>query len=117
MLAAETLCDLGAATCERDASARVVQAIDVVAERLGNTRAVCRACYVHPAVLDAYLDGSLVRLVRAGPGGDAIDAEGALPPEEAAVLDMLRHWTRRTASEPPGPATRRPRAHRRQRVA
>ena len=34
-------------------------AIDQVADHLGNTRSVCRNSYVHPAVVDAYLDGSL----------------------------------------------------------
>ena len=34
-----------------------------VAERLGNTRAVCRKCYIHPAVIDAYLDGSMLKTV------------------------------------------------------
>ena len=30
-----------------------------VARQLGNTKAVCRKCYIHPAVIDAYMDGSL----------------------------------------------------------
>ena len=37
----------------------VLDAIDVAARRLGNTRAVARRSYVHPRVLDAYADGSL----------------------------------------------------------
>ena len=41
--------------------AAVVRAVETVARALGNTRAVCRRCYVHPAVIDAYLDGSLAR--------------------------------------------------------
>lgn len=41
------------------ADRRVLEAIDVAAERLGNTRAVCRASYVHPAILDAFEDGRL----------------------------------------------------------
>jgi len=41
----------------------IARAIDEVAKRLGNTRAVCRKCYVHPAVIDAYLDGSITRAV------------------------------------------------------
>ena len=36
-------------------------AIEQVAKQLGNTRAVCRKCYVHPAVIDAYLDGSMMK--------------------------------------------------------
>ena len=37
----------------------VLAAYDVAAEVLGNTRAVCRSCYVHPAIPDAYLSGEL----------------------------------------------------------
>jgi DNA topoisomerase-1 len=37
----------------------VVQAVELVAEELGNTPAIARKCYIHPAVLDAYLTGSL----------------------------------------------------------
>lgn len=36
-----------------------VAAIKQVAKRLGNTPAICRKCYIHPAVLEGYLDGSL----------------------------------------------------------
>ena len=38
-----------------------MQAIESVAERLGNTKAVCRKCYIHPAILDAYMDGVTIR--------------------------------------------------------
>jgi DNA topoisomerase I len=42
-----------------------VEAIKQVAKRLGNTPAICRKCYIHPAVLDSYLDGSLRRTLEA----------------------------------------------------
>jgi DNA topoisomerase-1 len=42
-----------------------VEAIKQVAKRLGNTPAVCRKCYIHPAVLESYLDGSLHRTLEA----------------------------------------------------
>lgn len=60
MLAATALRDLGPANSERLATKNVVKAIDYVAERLGNTRAVCRKYYVHPALIEAYLKGSFV---------------------------------------------------------
>ena len=53
-----------------------------VARRLGNTPAVCRKCYVHPAVIDGYLAGTF-DLARAA-GGDGLDAD------EHAVLGFLR---------------------------
>src|SRR5207237_3251548 len=59
VLAAEALAKAGPAKAERLVDKRIVQAIDVVASRLGNTRAVCRKCYVHPAVLEAYAAGDL----------------------------------------------------------
>ncbi len=49
---------------ETAAKRNVVQAVQEVAERPGNTPAVCRNCYIHPAVLDAYLDGSLRDLLQ-----------------------------------------------------
>ena len=42
-----------------------VEAIKQVAKRLGNTPAICRKCYIHPAVLEGYLDGSLRRTLAA----------------------------------------------------
>ena len=57
MLAAQALRDMGPASTRRDAEQNVLRAIDRTAERLGNTRAVCRKYYIHPALIEAYLDG------------------------------------------------------------
>jgi DNA topoisomerase-1 len=59
MLAAEALLGLPACTTQRQAKRNLLRAIEQVADRLGNTKAVCRKCYVHPAVMDAYLAGKL----------------------------------------------------------
>jgi len=67
----------------------IVRAIETVAERLGNTPTVCRACYVHPDVLDSYLDGSLVDALTRRARGVGRGAH-ALQPEEAAVLGLLQ---------------------------
>ena len=62
--------------------------IDKVAERLGNTRSVCRQCYIHPAVLEAWLDGDLLEgMRRANKGRRRI---GGLDDEEALVLRWLK---------------------------
>ena len=45
-------------------TAAINDAVKEVAQTLGNTPAVCRKCYIHPAVIDSYLDGSLKRAVR-----------------------------------------------------
>src|SRR5205807_2375385 len=62
----------------------VVAAIEQVAERLGNTPAVCRKCYVHPQVIDAYLDGTPILIAKSR------SRRGGLTPEERAVLRFLK---------------------------
>lgn len=57
ILAAVALRAAGPALTKREATRNINRAIDAVAERLGNTRAVCRKYYVHPALLHAYLQG------------------------------------------------------------
>ena len=74
VLAAQALARRGPADTERAAKHVVVEAIDEVAYRLRNTRAICRRCYVHPAIIDAYLDGSLFR-TRRGPSAGLGDNE------------------------------------------
>jgi DNA topoisomerase-1 len=90
VLAARALQAFEAFDSETQAKQNVVRAIEEVAARLGNTRAVCRACYVHPAVIDAYLDGTFLQTMQ-----QRIDAElkedlADLKPEEATVLAFLR---------------------------
>jgi DNA topoisomerase I len=54
MVAAVALRTMGPATSRREADRNILRALDTVAERLGNTRAVCRKYYVHPVLLEAY---------------------------------------------------------------
>lgn len=62
--------------------------IDKVAERLGNTRTVCRQCYVHPAVVETWLGDALhEELTRANKGKRHIEG---LDDEEARVLRWLK---------------------------
>jgi DNA topoisomerase-1 len=67
----------------------IVQAVEEVAKLLGNTPTVCRACYVHPDVLNAYLDGSFVEALAQRARGIGRGAH-ALRPAEAAVLGLLQ---------------------------
>ena len=67
-----------------------------MAERLGNTPAICRKCYVHPAVINSYLDGSLAETLKAKAEKELAGDLRKLPPEEAAVLAFLE---RRLAAE------------------
>jgi DNA topoisomerase-1 len=55
----QLLLDAGPAESAADAKGMVVASIKLVAARLGNTPAVCRASYVHPSIIDSYLDGAL----------------------------------------------------------
>jgi DNA topoisomerase-1 len=71
---------------QSEAKRNVNQAIEAVAKELGNTKAVCRKCYVHPAVIDSYLQGTL----RAAIGQRT---------EEAAVAGLVRAATRREAAQ------------------
>jgi DNA topoisomerase-1 len=57
VLACVTLGEIGPFATQTEAKRNVVAAIKAVAEKLGNTPSVCRKCYVHPAVLEAYLAG------------------------------------------------------------
>ena len=92
VIAARALAELGPARNDRVAAKRIVQAIDVVAGRLRNTRAVCRKCYVHPGVLEAYaandLPPALRRPERTRKGNE-------LSTHETAVTAMLARAQRR----------------------
>jgi DNA topoisomerase-1 len=98
VLAARALQEFEAFDSQAQAKRNVVRAIEDVARRLGNTRAVCRKCYVHPAVLDAYLDGSLVETLRQRVEGEIKKELAGLRPEEAAVLAFLQERLRREAA-------------------
>ena len=60
MLAADALRRMGPASTQKEAKLNVVRAIDETAARLGNTRAVCRKYYIHPALMEAYLEGDVL---------------------------------------------------------
>ncbi len=92
VLAAKTLAELGPAENKRAAEANVRAAIKHTARGLGNTVAVCRKYYIHPAVLAAYLDGTLLAaLKRAQANAAKPSATDQLSLEERAVQTLLRH--------------------------
>jgi DNA topoisomerase I len=61
VLAVEALCDCEAFTTQRQAKKNINAAVEKVAEKLGNTVAVCKKCYIHPAVFETYEAGALTR--------------------------------------------------------
>jgi DNA topoisomerase-1 len=73
-----------------DRKQRVVNAIKDVAQRLGNTPAVCRKCYVHPHVLEAYMEGGRLDI------GRKVRHTAGLLDEERFVLALLRERAKET---------------------
>ena len=90
--AAKALSGMGPAKSERETNANIIRAIDEVARRLGNTRAVCRHYYVHPRVIEAYREGIVAPIPAAPSDGKRAPRPrpGALRREEVAVLELLR---------------------------
>ena len=85
--AARTLDTLGPANSEKEADTNLVEMVKAVADKLGNTVAVCREYYIHPALFEQYRAGTLLERWRS-----YLDEEPApqLSPAEHATLLMLR---------------------------
>jgi DNA topoisomerase-1 len=97
LLAIQSLRELGLCESAAQGKKNIVHAIDAVTERLGNTRAVCRKYYIHPLVLEAYLDGTLLEQCRVVENAEP--SEG-LSAEETAVLAFLRERASHAAGRP-----------------
>lgn len=90
VLAAMALIELESFDSEAKAKRNLRGAIEQVAARLGNTPTICRKCYIHPEVLNSYLDGRLVLQIKSRTESELRGALKGLKPEEAAVLALLR---------------------------
>jgi DNA topoisomerase-1 len=99
MLATLELNTLGPLESQAQGKKNVTQAIKDVAKQLGNRPATCRKYYVHPAIIDAYLDGSLFPIMeQASTQKSAASSE--LHPEEQAVLKLLeQHLIKKQLTE------------------
>jgi len=84
--AAIALESAGAAESDGDARKKIVEAVKATAERLKNRAATCRKYYIHPAVLEAYSDGSLFEYLRSA---RAEASPYGLSREEVAVMKLL----------------------------
>ena len=106
VLAFRALRGLGDGATDREKQRNVTEAIRTAADNLGNTVAVARQAYVHPAVVDAYLDGRIrTALVQAAEDND--DPSGATEPdEERAVIALLRARLREDAGRSTGRRSR-----------
>jgi DNA topoisomerase I len=90
VLAAIALREFKHFTRQKEAKKNVVAAIESVAQMLGNTPAVCRKCYIHPEILEAYLGGDTIATVEQRAAKAMSTSLEKLRPEEAAVLVMLQ---------------------------
>ncbi len=89
VLVARALADAPQASSAAATKRSVVQAIEAAADRLGNTVAVGRKCYVHPAVLEAFAEGDVI-----GPAKRRTSRTGRLSGDEAAVARLIARRTR-----------------------
>jgi DNA topoisomerase-1 len=89
VLAAAALRDLGVADTEKKKRANVLASIDTVAERLGNTRAVCRKYYVHPKVIELYMGGRVIDIPPPPEKHARKRDRGQLRRDEVALLKLL----------------------------
>jgi DNA topoisomerase-1 len=97
VLAYRALRSTGRGATDRDKQRNLAAAIETTADNLGNSPAIARGAYIHPAVVDAYLDGRIrTALVKAAEDTDG--APGATDPgEERAVIALLRAQLRTDA--------------------
>ena len=99
-LAALALRELEGFDTQAKAKKNVVRAVEAVAKMLGNTPAICRKCYIHPAVFDGYLDGSLLTALKRRADEKLADPGTGLKAEEAAVIAFLSRQLEKPQSTP-----------------
>lgn len=98
VLAATALREMETVGSKAMARKNVLRAIEAVAGVLGNTRTVCRKSYIHPRIIDAYMDGSFAIAPKGRAGAAARKRPSRLRDDEAVVLALLqqaRHDMRR----------------------
>jgi DNA topoisomerase-1 len=95
LVAAVKLAELGAAEDLKRAEKNVVAAVDAVAQRLGNTRAIARSSYVNTRVIDHYMEGSVVTYYSDHIEGIILAEQGELTEGEKALLELLKKKLRR----------------------
>ncbi|MGE3268340.1 MAG: DNA topoisomerase IB [Chloroflexota bacterium] len=94
ILCAVALRELDGCETETEVKRNIAQVVKVVSQQLGNTPAVCRSCYIHPAILETYAESRGESLLAEALGDRledaADDAPRDLTSDETAVLDLLR---------------------------
>ena len=90
VLTAMALNSQGPVENQAQAKKNIKDAITAVAKILGNTPTVCRKCYVHPVVLESYLDGDMIEGLRQKTEEALAEKLEDLRAEEAAVMSFLQ---------------------------
>ena len=90
VLAAMALSVLDPFKTKKQARANIKEAIGTVSKLLGNTPAICRKCYVHPAILQAYLDGNSIEGLKQKAEEAVTQSRCDLRSSETAVLKFLQ---------------------------
>jgi DNA topoisomerase I len=90
---ARELARLGVAEDEKAAKSNIVAAIEHVAEELGNTPAVCRSSYIHPAILDAYEAGITLKKFKTKRDRKIKGVQKLNAADEAALLKLFKYTT------------------------
>ncbi|HUR16915.1 MAG TPA: hypothetical protein VMZ33_06495, partial [Candidatus Limnocylindrales bacterium] len=85
----EQLAEAAAAGVTNRGRSSLTRAVEEVAQQLGNTPAVCRKCYIHPQIIDAYMDGSLAEALTRR-AGEVLETDKGLRAEERFVLSILQ---------------------------
>jgi DNA topoisomerase-1 len=95
VLACTRLYDFNVFESETEAKKNVVEIVKAVAARLGNTPSVCRKCYIHPAVIDTYMNGGFSKTLREH---EAEESLKDLQPEETILMKLMERVLRLTAA-------------------
>lgn len=86
--------EIGAGSSATETKKNITQAVKQVAKQLGNTPTVCRKYYIHPAVLQAYGEGTLLSIFPTETTADDRPDDG-LYPQEIVVMNFLKSWLQR----------------------
>jgi DNA topoisomerase-1 len=88
VLAAMALRGLRECPTKTQARKNLVRAIESVAQRLGNTPAICKKCYIHPEIMNSYMDGTMIDTFQKR--ADELQKVAGLSADESAVLAFLK---------------------------
>jgi len=90
VVAAMALQEFEKVDSKAQAKKNLLRAIEAVAERLGNTPSICRKCYIHPLILNSYLEGTMLDTFKKRAETELASGKASLNPEERMVLSFLQ---------------------------